>query len=131
MRELIECTSAAAESKVIKFANTIAAVLKINTDFTIIELIADALGYMARLRTVSHVDYVESELNRALEWLHGSLPHRLFAACVVLEQLAENAPTIFFVRTREFFDLIWGPLWHQKEVIRLSAWRALRACLGK
>ena len=130
MRELIDCTSAAAESKVIKFVNTIAAVLKGNTDFSIIELIADALGYMARHSPVSHVDYVESELNRALEWLHGSQPHRLFAACVVLQQLADNAPTIFFVRTREFFDLIWGPLWHFKEFIRLSAAKALSACLA-
>jgi Domain of unknown function (DUF3385) len=130
MRELIDCTSAAAESKVIKFANTIAAVLKGNTDFSVIELVADALGYMARHSPVSHVDYVESELNRALEWLHGTQPHRLFAACVVLQQLADNAPTIFFVRTREFFDLIWGPIWHFKEFIRLSASKALSACLA-
>jgi Domain of unknown function (DUF3385) len=130
MRELIDCTSAAAESKVIKFSNTIAAVLKGNTDFSVIELVADALGYMARHSPVSHVDYVESELNRALEWLHGTQPHKLFAACVVLQQLADNAPTIFFVRTREFFDLIWGPLWHSKEFIRLSAAKALSACLA-
>ena len=130
IRELIDCTSAAAESKVIKFANTIAAVLKANTDFALIELVADALGYMARHSPVSHVDYVESELNRALEWLHGTQPHRLFAACVVLQQLADNAPTIFFVRTREFFDLIWGPLWHSREFIRLSAGKALSACLA-
>ena len=130
IRELIDCTSAAAESKVIKFANTIAAVLKANTDFSLIELVADCLGYMARHSPVSHVDYVESELNRALEWLHGTQPHRLFAACVVLQQLADNAPTIFFVRTREFFDLIWGPLWHSKEFIRLSAGKALSACLA-
>ena len=130
IRELIDCTSAAAESKVIKFANTIAAVLKVNTDLSLIELVADCLGYMARHSPVSHVDYVESELNRALEWLHGTQPHRLFAACVVLQQLADNAPTIFFVRTREFFDLIWGPLWHSKEFIRLSAGKALSACLA-
>jgi hypothetical protein len=130
IRELIDCTSAAAEAKVIKFANTIAAVLKANTDFSLIELVADALGYMARHSPISHVDYVESEMNRALEWLHGSQPHRLFAACVVLKQLADNAPTIFFVRTREFFDFIWGPLWHADKIIRLSAGRALCACLA-
>jgi hypothetical protein len=130
IRELIDCTSAAAEAKVIKFANTIAAVLKANTDFSLIELVADALGYMARHSPISHVDYVESEMNRALEWLHGSQPHRLFAACVVLKQLADNAPTIFFVRTREFFDFIWGPLWHADKIIRLSAGKALCACLG-
>ena len=32
------------------------------------------------------------------------------AACAVLHQLAENAPTIFFARLKDFFDRIWGPL---------------------
>lgn len=121
IRELIDCTSAAAESKVIKFANTLATSLKANTDFTLIELVADAFGHMARHSPVSHVDYVESELNRSLEWLRGSIPYRRFAACSLLQQLAENAPTIFFARTKEFFDLIWDPLWDVKEPIRLSA----------
>ena len=130
LRTLIDCTSAAAESKVIKFANTIAAALKGNTDLSIIESVTDALGYMASHSPVSHVDYVESELNRALEWLHSTQPHRLFAACMILKQLADNAPTIFFVRTREFFDMIWIPLWHTQEFLRLSAGQALSACLA-
>ena len=85
---------------------------------------------MARHSPVSHVDYVESELNRALEWLRSTQPHRLFAACVILQQLADNAPTIFFVRTKEFFDLIWVPLWDTREVIRVSASKALRSVHG-
>ena len=127
---LIDSTSSAAESKVIKFANTIAAALKGNTDLATIELVTEALGYMASHSPVSHVDYVESELNRALEWLRSTQPHRLFAACMILKQLADNAPTIFFVRTREFFDMIWTPLWHHQEFLRLSAGQALSACLA-
>lgn len=130
IRELINCTSASAEAKVIQFANTLATALKVNTDFVLIELVADAFGHMARYSLVSHIDYVEVELNIALEWLRGSIPHRRFAACAVLQQLAENAPTIFFASKKEFFDLIWDPLWDSKEKIRLAAGKALSACLA-
>ena len=69
IRELVDCTSAGAEAKVIKFANTLSVALKGNTDFGLITLIAEALGHMARYSPVAHIDFVESELNRALEWL--------------------------------------------------------------
>jgi len=130
IRELIDCTSAAAEEKVTKFAQTLAHALNDGTDYGLLELVAEALGHMARNSPVSQVDYVENELVRALDWLRGNQSHRRFAACAVLQQLAENAPTVFFVRTKEFFDLIWGPLWDQKEKIRLAAGRALSACLA-
>ena len=130
LRELIDCTSAAAEGKVIKFAQTLSLALSDNTDYALLELVAVALGHMARNSPVSQVDYVESELVRALEWLRDPASHRRFAACAVLQQLAENAPTVFFVRTRQFFDLIWGPLWDSKERNRLAAGAALSACLA-
>jgi FKBP12-rapamycin complex-associated protein len=130
IKELIECTSAAAENKVAKFAATLANVLKSNTDFELIELVVDTFGHMIRKSPVSQVDFANSEFHRALEWLRGEQPHRRFAACAILTQLAENAPTVFFSRTKEFFDLIWGPLWDTKERIRLSAAQALSACLA-
>ena len=110
-------TTHQAEQKVITFANTLSNALKVNTDYQLIELVAAALGDMARSSPMAQVDYVESELNQALDWLRESQErsdqsqsHRRFAACAVLQQLAENAPTVFFVRTKEFFDLIWKPL---------------------
>ena len=106
IKELIECTSAAAETKVIKFSNTLANVLKVNTDFNLIELVAYAFGHMARNRPISQVDFVECEFNRALEWLKYEQPHRKFAACSMLQQLAENAPTIFFTKTRGKYSVI-------------------------
>jgi hypothetical protein len=130
MRELIGCSSVSTESKVIKFANTLASALKGNTDYGLLQIIARALGLMAKTSSISHVDYVESELNRALEWLRTDQAHRRFAACAVLQQLAENAPTVFFAKTKEFFDLIWGPLWDSKEKIRYAAAKALCACLA-
>eukprot|EP00601_Ochromonadales_sp_CCMP2298_P001577 CAMPEP_0173176150 /NCGR_PEP_ID=MMETSP1141-20130122/4293_1 /TAXON_ID=483371 /ORGANISM="non described non described, Strain CCMP2298" /LENGTH=339 /DNA_ID=CAMNT_0014098443 /DNA_START=164 /DNA_END=1179 /DNA_ORIENTATION=- len=131
LRELIGCTSASAEAKVSKFAKALSTALNANTDFLLIDLIADALGHMARASPVSDVDHLEGELNRALSWLRGKhSPYRRFAACAVLRQLAENAPTIFFARVNDFFDLIWGPLWDSKMQIRTAAGSALSACLA-
>eukprot|EP01033_Poteriospumella_lacustris_P010144 gene10144-7234_t len=131
IRELIDCTSAAAETKIIKFAKALSNALGAATDFTLIELIADAFGHMAKNSPVSHRDYLEGELIRALDSLKGKQPSaKRFAACVMLQQLATNAPTIFFVKINEFFDLIWIPIWDQKETIRNAAGRALSACLA-
>jgi len=47
-----------------------------------------------------------------------SLKQKRFAACVMLQQLSKHAPTIFFARINEFFDLIWGPIWDQRDFIR-------------
>jgi hypothetical protein len=55
-------------------------VLKTNTDFTLIELVADAFGHMARGSPVSHIDFIEAELARALEWLDAEAPYKKVAA---------------------------------------------------
>lgn len=138
IQELIDCTSANTENKIIKFANTLSAALKNNTDFVLILMIAGALGHMAKYNSVAHLDYIENELNRALEWLkmdtikdnNKDHPHRRLAACAILQQLADNAPTIFFVKISEFFDIIWGPLRDPKDAIRLAAAKALSSCLA-
>lgn len=114
-------------------------------------MIADAFGHMARFSLVSHLDCIERELLNAFEWLRTStLGHQRFAACVgkeylnqstniffswlllflVLQQLAENAPTLLFARIKDFFDLIWGPLWDAKDKIRFAASGALSSCLA-
>jgi serine/threonine-protein kinase mTOR len=116
--------------KATQFSHVLSLALKNNTDFQLLELIANTLGHMAKHAPVSQVESVEAELIRSLEWLRGNIPHRRLAACAVLHQLAENAPTIFFVRCKEFFELIWGPLRDPKEAIRLCAARALSSSLS-
>jgi serine/threonine-protein kinase mTOR len=128
MREIIKCPSASADQKALQFANALSLALSSSTDFQLLELIADALGYMARYAPVSHQESVEMELTRALDWLRGSTPHRRLAACAVLHQLAENAPTIFFVRCKEFFDRIWGPLRGVVSVISADTAHAHSVC---
>jgi len=130
LRELIDANSAAAETKLIKFATALSDALKCNSEFGIIELIANALGCMAKSSLISHLDFIERELRNALDWLGSYTSHRRFAACVILQQLAENAPTIFFMRVKEFFDNIWGPMCDTTERTRHAASEALSACLA-
>ena len=130
INELIDCTSAAIEQKVIKFANTLGNTLKTAKDYNLIQMIASCLGSMARHTTaVSHADYVERELDRSLEWLRGGNSHRILAACALLKQFAANAPTIFSVRSKDFFELIWRPLCERRIELRYAAAGALSASL--
>ena len=110
MREIVKCPSASVDQKASQFANTLSLALNSSTDFQLLELIADALGYMARYAPVSHQESVEMELTRALDWLRGSTPHRRLAACGVLHQLTKNTPTIFVVGRKEFLHRVREPL---------------------
>jgi len=131
IRELVDCPSAGADLKAIKFANALSFSLRLNNDFRIIERTAESLGHMAKFSPVSLVDYIEIELERSLEWLWvDKKPHRQVAACYVLQQLAENAPTIFFARISDFFKLIWEPLRDPNEQIRAAAGKSFSACLA-
>ena len=113
-----------------KFASALSVALKENTKFELIHLVAETIGQMAKLSPVpAYIDYIENELNWALEGLRADTPHRRLAACAILQQLAENAPTVFFVRIREFFYLIWETLRDPNENIRIAAANALSACL--
>ncbi len=87
------------------------------------------LGHLARSSVVPNADYVEFEVDRGLEWLHSDQSSRRLAACFVLKELAENAPTLFFAKTGDFLERVWIVLRDGKPIIRLSAARALSACL--
>jgi hypothetical protein len=65
---LLAVPSADEEKKAIKFANTLSTGLRAaNGDYEFLNAVSRALGHMAR-RT-ANVDFVESEVTRALEWL--------------------------------------------------------------
>lgn len=65
---LLAAPSADEEKKAIKFANTLSTALRsAHGDFEFLSAVSKALGHMAR-RT-ANVDFVESEVTRALEWL--------------------------------------------------------------
>lgn len=129
LRELVNSPSAIPDAKTSKFCDVLSVALETNTNFELLELIAGVLGYIAKRTPVPLVDFVESELDRALDWLQGGESHKRLAACAVLQQLAENTPTLFFVKCKEFFDLIWSSLRDGKLRVRLCAAQALSACL--
>ena len=77
----------------IRFANTLGQTLRTARHPLLIEMVARSLGHMARHTAVSQADYVERELDRALEWLRSTNPHRMLAACAILREFASCAPT--------------------------------------
>ncbi|KAG5176076.1 armadillo-type protein [Tribonema minus] len=179
--ELIDASSAAAETKIIKFSNNLSNALRTNTDHAMlvqamrgrlvlrkeqeydrrsarpwgqaripnvsrmvqvskalghmarssaVPNVSKALGHMARSSAVPNVDYVEFEVNRGLEWLNAEQWHRRLAACLVLRELAANAPTTLYVKIRDFFERAMPALADAHEAIRVTAAEALATCLA-
>jgi FKBP12-rapamycin complex-associated protein len=72
---LIDAPSADEEKKAIKFANTLSNGLRSALgDYEFLSAVSKALGHMAT-RT-ANVDFVESEVTRALEWLRAERSDR-------------------------------------------------------
>ena len=76
---LLYAPSADEEKKSIKFANTLSNGLRVaNGDYEFVSAVSQALGHMA-LRT-ANVDFVESEVTRALEWLRTERSDRRYVS---------------------------------------------------
>jgi hypothetical protein len=74
---LIEAPSADEEKKAIKFANNLSSSLRSpNGDYEFLSAVSKALGHMAVRAT--NVDFVESEITRALEWLRSDRSQRRY-----------------------------------------------------
>jgi hypothetical protein len=72
---LIEAPSADEEKKAIKFANNLSSSLRSpNGDYEFLSAVSKSLGHMAVRAT--NVDFVESEITRALEWLRSDRSQR-------------------------------------------------------
>ena len=131
---LIGVASSDEERKGIKFANNLSNGLRSNSDYEFLAAAAKAMGRMSR--GAANADYVEFEVTRALEWLGTERSDRRLAACLVLKELARNAPTIFFSKTNqsaggpnEFIDKIFPVLRDSKQIVRVCAGEALLECL--
>ena len=66
MHSLIDVSSGEAETKIIKFANTLSDLIRTNTDPALLEAVARALGHLAHASVVPNTDYVEFEVSRRL-----------------------------------------------------------------
>ncbi|KAL3633208.1 hypothetical protein CASFOL_001640 [Castilleja foliolosa] len=75
-------------------------------------------------------DVTEQMVKIALELLGGDrVEYRLFAVVLIVEEMAENASTVFNVHIPEFVDAIWVARRDPKLEVRERAVEALRACL--
>ena len=84
MHSLIDVSSGEAETKIIKFANTLSDLIRTSTDPALLEAVARALGHLAHASVVPNTDYVEFEVRHLFSLLLASccdsLPsHVLFA----------------------------------------------------
>eukprot|EP00762_Andalucia_godoyi_P003296 ANDGO_06658.mRNA.1 Serine/threonine-protein kinase TOR2 len=126
----IDCDEHA--TRVTRFGNYLRNMLP-NPDYVLVGMVARALGRLARAGGTLTADLVEFETKRALEWLQSDRAKdesKRFAACCVLKELAENAPTLFYAHVSLFLDHIWNALRDQNVVVREKAVESLRACLA-
>lgn len=66
------------------------------------------------------------QVRRAIDWLGDKGEARRYAAALILQQLAENAPAVFNVHVRAFIDAIWNGLRDPKQLVREASVAALR-----
>eukprot|EP00736_Rhodelphis_marinus_P007859 Rmarinus@m.12108 len=129
--ELIDLDCEENATKITRFANYLRMILPNAHDRATLERASRALGHLARAGGTLTADFVEFEVKRSLEWLQGDRYElRRLAAVLVLKELAENSPTLFYTHTQSFFDHIWYALYDTKVVIREGAVDALHACLA-
>lgn len=128
--QLIDASTNLAETKLIKFSNNLSDALRTNTNRDVLVSVAKALGHMARSSAVPNVDYVEFEINRGLEWLHADSSHRRLAGCLVLKEMATNAPTAFYVKIKDLFERIMPLVADREVMVREAAADALSVCLS-
>ncbi|GKY96129.1 hypothetical protein MPSEU_000573100 [Mayamaea pseudoterrestris] len=135
---LLSVPSADEEKKAIKFANTLSNGLRAaHGDYEFLSAVARALGHMAQ--RAANVDFVESEVTRALEWLRTDRSERRLAACLSLKEFAINAPTTFHSKTSQaalgqsgsnlFLDIIFHAVHDAQPIVRACAADALSQCL--
>jgi FKBP12-rapamycin complex-associated protein len=133
LHALIGVSSADEEKKATKFATNLSHGLRashINYEF--LSAVTKALGLMAL--GAAHVDYVEVEVTRALEWVQVQRSDRRLAAVLTLKELAQNAPAAFYSRTKRedhnaFIDHIFPVLRDLHPIVRVCAADAFVECL--
>ncbi|KAL1936471.1 hypothetical protein VTP01DRAFT_605 [Rhizomucor pusillus] len=88
---------------------------------------AKALGRLAISSSTFTADLVDTQVEHALEWLHGDRSR--LAAVLVLRELAINAPTLIYAYVHRILDFIWVALRDPRQIIRENAADCLSQCL--
>lgn len=130
--QLIDVRVKENDHKIIRFANYLRGVFTSpQADAQTILMASRALGHLAREGGPMTADFVEFELQTALEWLEGGDRYeaRRNAAVLILHELAKAAPTLFYQHVTRFLRCIWVALTDSHVSIRESGVKALAACL--
>jgi FKBP12-rapamycin complex-associated protein len=100
-------------------------------DAAVLSAASRALGHLARCGGVQCSDNVETDVKRALEWLSaaGATDNRKLAATLILKELAQNAPVVFYISVPAFVGSVWVALRDKSPQVRAEAHAALDACL--
>ncbi|CAI5743278.1 unnamed protein product [Hyaloperonospora brassicae] len=132
------------EDQFIRFVNYLRYfVQQPQTSSTALLAAASAMGHLAASRVSGTLvaSFVDFEAKRAFEWLQEApggahaarnealVSQRRLAACFILRELAQAAPTLFHVNLTLFFQSIWGAVRDARVEIREAATSALAACL--
>ena len=100
IKTLIEASNSESEVQVIRFANCLRVVFQQQSQHADAETLipaSEVLGHLAKAGGTLTVDFVQFEVTRALEWLQSDRhASRLLVATLVLKELAENAPVLFY-----------------------------------
>eukprot|EP01080_Neovahlkampfia_damariscottae_P002252 gene2252-2426_t len=127
--------------KITRFSNYLRnSLTNYHSDSTTVALVARALGKLAKASSTTSsktltAELVEFECKRALEWLEGFKEKhkdegRRYAGLLVLKELAENAPTLFYAHVSSFLIHIWKGIKDSNLETREASILALRAVLA-
>lgn len=127
--DLIGVSVSENETKIIRFANYLRGVFMNVTDGDTLVLAASTLGHLAKAGGPMTSDFVEFEVKRALEWLRSDRDSWQLAAVLIISELAENTPALFYQYISPFFKNVWSGLSHSDIRIREASASALCSCL--
>lgn len=90
---------------------TLAAALATERAEDVVRVLAEALGRLATLKAAAVLDVLDGALATALTTLSHSAPvERRLAAALLLGELAQHAPSRFYLHGAAFMHAVWGAL---------------------
>jgi hypothetical protein len=94
-----------AKSVVSVIQNTLIECLSRERDEQLLQATAATFGSLIKLPLTTVVDTVEMMFSRTFEWISSASSFRVQAACLLLAQLAANAPSSFYAHIDTFLQV--------------------------
>jgi len=126
---LVRAKTSNDEMKVVQLSNHLWLVFVKVTNGTVLKLAAATLGRLATSLGNLNLSVIDYQLRMALEWLEKGDSVHLLSAVLILKNIAENSPTMFFPKVGKFIQLIDVALQDNREDVRDTAAQALGTCL--